>query len=113
MDKIELIFAIIIIIAYIICSAALKIPIVAHLMFGALLLGVIIIAILLKFKQKYENEKISKIFRAISIILIICFAVSFIYEKFYYKPLFIDSAIFIFLILIVELISWVLRKNND
>ena len=113
MDKIELIFAIIIIIAYIICSAALKAPIVAHLMFGALLLGVIIIVILLKFKQKYENEKISKIFRAISIILIICFAMSFIYETFYYKPLFIDSAIFIFLILIVELISWVLRKNND
>ena len=113
MEKSELIFAIVIIIAYIICSVALKIPIVAHLMFGALLLGVIIIAILLKFKQKYENEKISKIFRTISIIFIICYVVSFIYETFYYKALFIDSAIFIFLIVIVELISWVLRKNSD
>ena len=109
MEKTELIFAIIIMIAYVICSVALKIPIIAHLMFGALLLGVIIIAVLLK----YENEKISKIFRIISIILIICYVVSFIYEAFYYKPLFVDSPIFIFLILIVELISWILRKNND
>ena len=113
MEKTELIFAIIIMIAYVICSVALKITIIAHLMFGALLLGVIIIAVLLKFKQKYENEKISKIFRTISIILIICYVVSFIYEAFYYKPLLIDSPIFIFLILIVELISWVLRKNSD
>lgn len=113
MEKSEIIFAIIIIIAYIICSVALKIPIMAHLMFGVMILGVIIIAILLKSKQKYDNEKISRIFRIISIILIICYGISFIYETIYYKPLFIDSPIFIFLILIVELISWVLRKNSD
>ena len=59
MEKYEILFAILIIIAYIICSLTLKIPIHAHLMFGAILLVVLIIAILLKFKQKYENEKIS------------------------------------------------------
>ena len=62
MEKYEILFAILIIIAYIICSLTLKIPIAAHLMFGAILLVVLIIAILLKFKQKYENDKISKIF---------------------------------------------------
>jgi hypothetical protein len=113
MEKTELIFAIIVMIAYVICSVALKIPIIAHLMFGSLLLGVIIIAMLLKLKRKYDNEKISKIFRIISIILIICYGIAFIYETIYYKPLFIDSPIFIFLILIFELISWILRKNSD
>lgn len=113
MERNELIFIILIIIAYIICSLALKIPIVSHLMFGAILLGGIIIAMLLKLKRKYDNEKISKIFRIISIILIICYGIAFIYETIYYKPLFIDSPIFIFLILIFELISWILRKNSD
>ena len=49
MEKYEILFAILIIIAYIICSLTLKIPIHAHLMFGAILLVVLIIAILLKF----------------------------------------------------------------
>ena len=113
MEKYEIIFFAIAIMAYIICSITLKISIYAHLLFGAILAIILILAVLLKFKQKYENEKISKIFRTISIILIICYVVSFIYEAFYYKPLLIDSPIFIFLILIVELISWILRKNND
>ena len=113
MEKYEILFAILIIIAYIICSLTLKIPIAAHLMFGAILLVVLIIAILLKFKQKYENEKISKIFRILSIILIICCGIAIAFETIYQKTFFINSAIFIILILIVELISWVLRKNEN
>lgn len=113
MEKYEILFLIIIVIAYIICSLTLKIPIYAHLMFGAILLVILIIGILLKFKQKYENEKISKIFRAISIILIVCWGIAGYLETIYQKTFFINSALFIILILIVEVISWVLRKNEN
>lgn len=112
MDRYEWIFAIIIVIAYIICSITLKISIYTHLLFGLIILGALVIAVLLKFKQDYENEKISKIFRSLSIILIICYGATFFYETIYHKPFFINSAIFIISILVVELISWVLRKNN-
>lgn len=113
MDKYEILFSIIIVIAYIICSLTLNIPIHAHLMFGAILLVVLIIAILLKFKLKYENEKISKIFRVMSILLIVCWGIASALETIYQKTFFINSAIFIILILIVEVISWVLRKNEN
>ena len=113
MDKYELIFSAIIIIAYIICSVTLKIPFYIHLMFGTIILGALIIALLLKFKKDYENEKISKIFRALSIIFIICYGLMFIYEMIYHKPFFVASGFIILLILITEIISWVLRKNSD
>lgn len=113
MEKYEILFAILIIIAYIICSLTLNIPLYAHLMFGAILLVVLMIAILLKFKLKYENEKISKIFRVMSILLIACWGIASALETIYQKTFFINSAIFIILILIVEVISWVLRKNEN
>lgn len=113
MDKYGILFSIILIIAYIICSLTLNIPIDVHIIFGIILLAIIIISVLLKFKQKYENEKISKIFRIISIILILYFGVAFGYETLYHKPLFINSGLIILLIFIVEVTGWVLRKNKN
>ena len=53
MEKYEIIFFAIAIMAYIICSITLKISIYAHLLFGAILAIILILAVLLKFKQKY------------------------------------------------------------
>ncbi len=113
MDKYEILFSIIIIVAYLICSLTLNIPIYIHIIFGIILLAILIIAVLLKVKGKYENEKISKIFRIISIILLVWFGISFGYETLYHKPLLISSGLIIILIFIVEVTGWILRKNEN
>ena len=113
MKRNEIIFAGIIIISYIICSLILKIPLYMHLIFGAILLGAVFIVSVLKLNSKYENEKISKIFRKLSIISIILYFIAFGYEMLLHEPLFSKSAIFIIIIFITEVISWIFKKNND
>ena len=113
MNKTEIIFAIILIISYIISSLILKIPLFIHLMFGLIILGVLIIAIILKLNHNYENEKISNIAKIISILLIIFYGSTKLYENFYNKPLLTKPSIIVFLIFIFIIISWIFRKNNN
>ena len=56
MEKYEIIFFVIAILAYIICSMTLKIPIYAHLMLGTILSIILILAVLLKLQEKYYTK---------------------------------------------------------
>lgn len=113
MEKTEIIFTIIIAIAYIILSLTLKIPLYAHLMFGSILLGVLFIVLLLKLQQKYKNEKISKIFKIIAIILIIYYFIALTYEAFYQNPLIIPSGMIMILVFITLIIKWIFSAKNE
>ena len=113
MEKSEKIFIIIIIISYIICSIALKIPTYVHIMFGAIILGALIIALLLKFSSEHENIKISKIFKIITIFLIICYIIASIYEIYFSKTLLIHPIYIMVLIFITLITSWIFEKNKN
>lgn len=113
MNKIEIGLIIIAILGYIILSIVLHIDMIVHIFVGIMLLAALIIFILLTAQQKIENQKISKLFRIISIIFIIGYFIALAVELFNNEPLFINSGIFIFLIFISEIISWFFRKNSE
>ena len=113
MDKSEKIFTIIIIISYIISSIALKIPFFIHILFGSIILGALIIALLLKFSNEHENVKISKIFKAITMILAIYYLTASAYEIYFSKTLFINSTLIMIFSFITLIISWIFKKNKN
>lgn len=92
MEKYEIIFFVIAILAYIICSMTLKIPIYAHLMLGAILSIILILAVLLKLEEKY-GKKLIKFINIIEIIIFVFYIISVAYETGYQKTLIIDSNI--------------------
>ena len=111
MNKYEIIFIIIAIIAYIICAFALNVPQEMHIMVGALLVVALIIAILLIAKSNYENEKISRIFRILS--MLIFYIITTISELWYHTKLIFDSGIFLVLFIILIISEWFFKKNSD
>ncbi len=92
MEKYEIIFFVIAILAYIICSMTLKIPIYAHLMLGTILSIILILAVLLKLQEKY-GKKLIKSINIIEIIIFVFYIISVAYETGYQKTLIIDSNI--------------------
>lgn len=112
MDKNEIIFFAVAIMAYVICAFTLNIPVFVHVMFGVLLLIAFIIAIALKYQQQFENEKISKIFYLIAILMLIFYIITTISELWFAKTLVIDSAIFLMLFIITIVIKWFFEKKN-
>ena len=92
MEKYEIIFFVFAILAYIICSMTLKIPIYAHLMLGTILSIILILAVLLKLQEKY-GKKLIKSINIIEIIIFVFYIISVAYETGYQKTLIIDSNI--------------------
>lgn len=92
MDKYEIIFFVIAIMAYIICSITLKIPIYVHLLLGAILTIILILTVLLKFQEKY-GKKLIKSINIIGIILFVFYMISVAYETWCQKTLIINSNI--------------------
>lgn len=113
MDKNEIIFFAVVIAAYLICTLTLDVPDFVHLMFAILLLAVLIITVPLKYKQQLENEKISKILNILSMLLLISYIITTISELWFKKILFINSGIFLVLFLIVLIVGWFFKKNNN
>ncbi len=111
MEKTEIIFSIVLIVAYVMCSIALKIPLYVHLMFGSIILGVLLIAVLLKFNQEYENEKISRIFKIITALLIIYYIAALTYETFYQKTLLMNSTLILILAVVAAVIKWIFQRK--
>lgn len=111
MDKNEIIFFAAIIVAYIVCTLTLNIPMFVQIIFGIVLLVVLIAAIILKYQQKIENEKISHIAEIMSIILFIIFAATMVYETWFNKTLPIDSSVVFVLFLSAILCRWIFKKK--
>lgn len=110
MNKTEIIFIIAIILVYIICSLTLNIQSEIHIIFAALLLVVLLIAIIFKYQQKFENEKMIQYMNILEIIIAVCFIVTLIYELFIGKAAY-DLSIFIILFFIVMFCKWFFGKK--
>lgn len=111
MDKYEIIFIILAIIAYIICTVILNISTYVHIIFGALILICLLIAIILKYQQKVENKKIVNFMKILEIIIIICYFITLINELFITNRI-NHSQIFFILFFIVFFFRWFFGKNE-
>ncbi len=109
MDKNEIIFFSIVIIAYVLCAFTLNMPIFVHYIFIVLIAVALVISILLKYKDSLENEKISKISNIIAAILLIVFIINTIYEIYYHKTIF-DSQLIFLLFFGALVVNWYFRK---
>ena len=112
MEKNEIIFFVIIVLAYFLCALTLDIPLFIHILFIVCILIVLIGGILLKYQQKYENEKICKILNVLLIVFSIFYFASIICEVFYDKILIIDSTFTLILIFILFGCRWFFGKKK-
>lgn len=113
MEKSEIIFFAIVILAYILCAATLDIPLFMHAIFAICILIVLIISIIPKYQQKFENEKICKILNVLLIVLTVFYFASIISEVFYDRILIMDSTLTLILIFILFGCRWFFGKNKD
>lgn len=112
MEKYEIIFIILIILAYSIAAFALNMPPYIHIAFAVMILAAILISIIFKYKQKFENEKMVQIFNIAEIVIVACFFITVLYEIFTEKRAY-DFSIFIILFFIVMFCRWFFGKNKD
>jgi hypothetical protein len=106
----EMIFIAVAILAYILCAFTLNIHSFAHIIFGIGLLAIVLIAIALKFKPQLENEKISKIFQILLVIVFIFYVAAIISELWFAKTLIVDSGILFFALIIMIVLNWLFKK---
>lgn len=112
MDKNEIIFFLIAIVAYLICAFMLNMPLFMHIIFAVLILVVAIITILAKFQTRYENELIINITTILLIISSIFYFISIFYEVFYKKILLTDSTWILLVIFLLIIVRWLFGKNK-
>jgi predicted PurR-regulated permease PerM len=112
MDKNEMIFFAIVIVAYLLCAFMLNIPVFIHYVFIALILIVILATIVRKYKQKIEIEKISKISTILALIFLVIYIICTIYETIYQKTLIMDSAIILIPFFGALVVSWIFKKEK-
>lgn len=112
MEKYEIIFIILIILAYSIAAFALNMPPYIHIAFAVMILAAILISIIFKYKQKFENERMVQIFNIAEIVIVACFFITVLYEIFTAKRAY-DFSIFIILFFIVMFCRWFFEKNKD
>lgn len=111
MEKNEIIFIIAAAIVYLICAFAFKMSSYIHLIFAALVLVAILIGIIFKYQQKFENKRIVQYMDMLEIIIILCFVITMLYEIFIGNTVY-DLSIFIILFFIVMFCKWFFGKNN-
>jgi uncharacterized membrane protein len=113
MNREEIIFFIIVAIAYAIFALTVNIPLLIHAVLAILILAGLAVSLLLKYKPVGENEKISKILAIASVIVLILYVISTVSELWFNKTLVIDSGIFLFLFMVLLIMEWFFKKSND
>ena len=113
MERNELIFFIIAIIAYFICAFALNIPQSMHIMFVGILIAILLIIVLVKYQKRFENEKISKIAKITAILLFILAIITSTYELLFEKTLLINSTTIFPVFIVVLICMWFFEKNEN
>lgn len=113
MEKSEIIFFAIAIIAYIICALTLDIPLFMHALFLGCIIIILIFVLILKYQQEVENESVYKVLKILIIISSVFYFISVISELFYNKTLFIDSTATFMVIFVLFFGMWFFGKNKN
>lgn len=96
----------------IICVAAMPQYFYIFVFLLALALIIIIMSLLVKYRQKYENKKISLIFCILAVILFIIYFVNSVYIDFTNKGSIGDSIVLLALFIISICLGWFFEKND-
>lgn len=113
MNKIEITFIIIAIIAYIIGSVMFNIPLWTHITFIALILILLAATLVLKYQQKFVNEKISNVAQMLTKILLIILILTIVLGAVFKHALFNLYQICVILMFITLFIGWFFKKEED
>ncbi len=113
MNKIEITFIIIAIIAYIIGSVMFNIPLWTHITFIALILILLAATLVLKYQQKFVNEKISNAAQMLTKILLIILVLTIVLGAVFHYALFDLYQICVILIFITIFVGWFFKKEED
>lgn len=111
MNNNEIIFFAIVIIAYILCAFTLDVPTFVHIIFGTGILALLLITMALKYKPKFENEKTSKIFQIILIIIFVLYVMAMISELWFAKRFILDSGILLVALVMAMVLNWFFKKS--
>lgn len=112
MEKNEIIFFAIVILAYILCAFTLDIPIFIHKLLAIGIIIVLVMSIILKYQPKSENDKLCKIMNVLLIGFTVFYFASVISEVFYSRMLIIDSTWTLILIFILFGCRWFFAKKR-
>ncbi len=110
MERNELIFLAIIVIAYILCSLTLNMPKLVHYIFICLILIILAVTILQKYQKKLNNEQISKISYILAAIFLALYIICFVSEIWYHTKL-IDSSILLIPFFGSLVVSWFFKNS--
>ena len=113
MNRREIILIIIAIMAYIIGSLMFNIPIEMHIMFIGLVIILLLATLVLKYQQKFVNEKVSSTAQLITKILFIILVLTIVLGFVFRHALFNLYQICIILMFITLFVGWFFKKEED
>lgn len=112
MNRTEMIFMIAVTAILLICVATMPQYFFIFVFLLALALIVIAMSLLAKYRQKYENRKLSLIFCILAVILFIIYFVNSVYLDFTNKGSTGDSLLLLALFIISICLGWFFEKND-
>lgn len=113
MNRSEIILVIIAIVAYIIGSLIFNIPMEMHIIFIALVIVLLLATLVLKYQQKFVNEKVSNYAQLITKILFIILVLTIVSGAVFKHALFNLYQICIILMFISLFVGWFFKKEED
>jgi len=112
MNRIEMIFLITVTAILLICIATMPQYHFIFLFLLALALIVLIISLLTKYSQKYENKTLSLIFCILAVLIFVIYFVNSIFIDFTHKGPVSDSLLLVALFIISICLGWFFEKND-
>lgn len=113
MNRTEIILIIIAIVAYIIGSLMFNIPMEMHIMFIGLVIILLLATLVLKYQQKFVNEKVSNTAQLITKILFIILILTIVLGAVFRHALFNLYQICIVLMFITLFVGWFFKKEEE
>ena len=112
MNKIEMIFLIIMTLILLVCIYTMPQYFFIFVFLLALALIVIIMSILTKYRKKYENPKLSILFCILGVVIFIVYFVDCVYIDFTNKGSMEDGLILLALFILTICLGWFFEKND-
>lgn len=113
MNKIEIIFFTIAIIILIACVNAMPQYYFIFVFLMALAVLFILMNLLVKYKKRFENHKLSIMFYLIGIILFIAYFINSVYMDLTNKGSVMDGTLILLLFILVIFLGWFFEKNKN
>ena len=113
MNKTEMIFLIVTMSILVICvSVTLQYSLI-YIFLLALAIIVILMSLFSKYREKYNNDKLSRIFCALGIILFVAYFINTVYTDFTNNTSAVDGLVLVTLFIIIMCLGWFFEEKKD